>query len=239
MPETFAQGIISTAGNNEFCASFAPDGSEFYFNRGMTIMVCRLEKADWTAPEPASFNGNYRNHEAHLAFDNKRIFFGSSRPPHPYGIWLTERSTTGWSEPRRMWDGMYVTTAKNGNIYFGVEFPSPAHFVISKHTDTGYVSLTKQEIKFADSHRAGQSIFHPAIAPDDSFIIFDDNKELYVSFRESDGSWGMAIPLNEMLKEQIATIPAISPDGKYLFFTSHGDIHWVDTKIIGMLRRIK
>jgi hypothetical protein len=165
-PKTYAPGIISTADNNEFCASFSPDGKEFYFNRGMTIMVCRLQKKGWTAPEPASFNGNYRNHEAHLAFDNKRIFFGGSRPPHPYGIWLTERSTSGWSEPRRLWDGMYVTTSKNGNIYFGVEFPNPAHFVMTKFADTSYVSLTRQKIKFAVSHPKGQSIFHPAIAPD-------------------------------------------------------------------------
>ena len=236
-PETFAPGIISTAGSNEFCASFSSDGREFYFNRGMTIMVSRLQKEGWTAPEPAAFNGNYRNHEAHLAFDNERMFFGGSRPPQSYGIWLTERSTTGWSEPRRMWDGMYVTSAKNGNIYFGVEFPPPAHIVMTKLADTGYVSLIKQEIKFADPDLENKSIFHPAIAPDESFIIFDDNEGLFVSFRKDDGSWGDVISLSEILKEPTATISFVTPDGRYLFYASQGDLRWVDIKIIGILRQ--
>jgi len=135
-----------------------------------------------------------------------------------------------------MWGGMYVTSAKNGNIYFGVEFPPPAHFVMTKFADTGYVSLTSQEIKFADSHPEGKSIFHPAIAPDESFIIFDNNKELFVSFRESDESWGIAISLSNVLKEQTGTIPSVSPDGKYLFYGFHNDLYWVDTKILGIIR---
>lgn len=235
-PETFAPGIISTKGSNEFCASFSPDGSEFYFNRGMTIMVCRLQKEGWTAPEPASFNERYRGHEAHLAFDNKRMFFGSARPPQPYGIWLTERTSTGWSEPRRMWDGMYATLVKNGHIYYGVEFPSPAHIVMTMLVDTGYVSPIKQAIEFADPKLESRSIFHPAIAPDESFLIFDDNKGLYVSFKENDGLWGKAISLSNSLKEHDATIPAISPDGEYLFYASQGDLYWVSNRILEKLR---
>lgn len=234
--EIFAPGIISKEGSNEFCASFSPDGKEFYFNRGMTIMVCSLQRDGWTAPKPASFNGDYRNHTPHLAFDNRRMFFGGSRPPQPYGIWLTERISNRWSDPQRMWDGMYATSAKNGNIYFGVEFPPPAHIVMTRLTDTGYASLTKQEITFADPRLEHMSIFHPAIAPDQSFLVFDDNEELYVSFRQTDGQWGSAISLGSSLKEQPATIPAVSPDGRYLFYASQGDLFWVSTSILDKLR---
>lgn len=234
--ETFAPGIISTEGSNEFCASFSPDGRGFYFNRGMTIMVCRQKNDGWTAPKPASFNENHRGHEAHLAFDNTRMFFGGSRPPQPYGIWLTERTSGGWSEPRRLWDGMYLTSAKNGNVYFGAEFPPPAHIVMTRLTDTGYIGPGKQEIRLADSRPEQPSIFHPAIAPDESYILFDDNKGLYVSFREADGSWADALSLNKLLKEETATIPAVSPDGKYLFYSSRGNLHWVSTKILERLK---
>ncbi len=236
-PEIFAQGIISTEGNNEFCASFSPDGREFYFNRGMTIMVCRFQKDGWTNPEPALFNEKYQGHEAHVTFDNKRIFFGCSRPPQPYGIWLTEKTSTYWSAPQRMWEGMYVTSVKNGNIYFGVEFPLPAHIVMTRLTDTGYVSPVKQEIKLANSQKDNISIFHPTIAPDESYIIFDDNKKLYVSFRETNGLWGDAISLSEILNEQPAVIPAISYDGKYLFYASKGDLYWVSTSILDKLKQ--
>ncbi len=235
-PKVFAPGIVSTAGQNEFCASFSPDGKEFYFNRGMTIMVCRLEKQGWTAPEPAAFSLGFRSHEAHLAFDNQRLFFGASRPPHPYGIWLTERTSAGWSEPRRMWDGMYVTSAKNGNIYFGDERLSPAGIVCTRLVDGRYTEPERQAVSFRNSNPGRLSIFHPGIAPDESFVLFDDNNGLYVSFREADGSWGEAVPVGEILGEQKATIPSISPDGKYLFYASHDDLHWVSIEILETLR---
>ncbi len=235
-PKVFAAGIVSVLGSNDFCASFSPDGKEFYFNRGMTIMVCRLEKDGWTAPEPAAFNGGYRNHTAHLAFDGTRLFFGGSRPPQPYGIWLTERTAAGWSEPRRMWDGMYATSARNGNIYFGDETLSPPGIVRTRLVDGRYAEPEAQAMAFGNSNPRIRAIFHPGIAPDESYIVFDDNNGLHVSFREADGSWGNAVSLGEILKERVATIPSISPDGEYLFYASHYDLYWVSTRILERLR---
>jgi 7,8-dihydropterin-6-yl-methyl-4-(beta-D-ribofuranosyl)aminobenzene 5'-phosphate synthase len=234
--KVFAPGIVSVLGNNDFCASFSPDGKEFYFNRGMTIMVCRLEKDGWTAPEPAAFSRGFRSHTPHLALDNQRMFFGGSRPPQPYGIWLTERTAAGWSEPRRMWDGMYATSSKTGYIYFGVEFPSPAGIVRTRFAAGRYAEPVVQAIDFGNVNSERPSIFHPGIAPDERFIVFDDNNGLYVSFREDDGSWGNAVPLGELLKERIATIPSVSPDGEYLFYAAHDDLHWVSARVLEKLR---
>jgi hypothetical protein len=235
-PRLFAPGLVSVLGINDYCASFSPDRREFYFSRGQTILVCRLEQEGWTAPESAAFSRDFRSHEAHLAFDNQRLFFGGSRPPQPYGIWLTERTTAGWSEPRRMWDGMYATSSKNGNIYFGVESPSPAGIVRTRLVDARYPEPAAQVVAFADSPLKKPSIFHPGIAPDESYIVFDDNLTLYVSFREADGSWAAAVSLGEILGERMATIPSVSPDGKYIFYASHYDLHWVSTKILQKLR---
>jgi len=235
-PKLFAPGLVSVLGINDYCASFSPDGKEFYFSRGQTILVCRLEQEGWTAPEPAAFSGGFRSHEPHLAFDNQRLFFGGSRPPQPYGIWLTERATAGWSEPRRMWDGMYTTSSKNGNIYFGIESPSPAGIVRTRLVDGRYPEPVALDLDFADSYPKKPSIFHPGIAPDESYIVFDDNNTLYVSFHGADGSWGAAVSLGEILGERMATIPSVSPDGKYLFYASHYDLHWVSTKILEKLR---
>ena len=78
--KVFAPGMVSTYGNHEFCCRFSPDGKEFYFNRGMTIMVCRWETDGWTAPEPVKFTGRYRSHEPHITTDNKQLFYGTMRP---------------------------------------------------------------------------------------------------------------------------------------------------------------
>ena len=87
------------------------------------------------------------------------------------------------------------------------------------------------------------------IAPDESFMIVnssgrpDDlgNSDLYISFKEEGGSWtelkNMGIPINS---PETDYCPTLSPDGKYLFFTSkrtgNGDIYWVDAKIIEELK---
>lgn len=235
-PRLFAPGLVSVMGIGDYCASFSPDGKEFYFSRGQTILVCRLEQEGWTAPEPAAFSRDFRSHEAHLAFDNQRLFFCGSRPPQPYGIWLTERTPAGWSEPRRMWAGMYATSSRNGNIYFGVESPSPAGLVRTRLVDGRYTEPVALDLEFADSPPKKPSIFHPGIAPDERYIVFDDNNTLYVSFREANGSWGAAVLLGEILAERYATIPSVSPDGQYLFYSSHFDLHWVSTKILEKLR---
>jgi Tol biopolymer transport system component len=65
--------------------------------------------------------------------------------------------------------------------------------------------------------------------------------DLYISFKKKDSSW---TPLKNMGKEINSEYtdycPMLSPDGKYLFFTStrtgNGDIYWVDAKIIEDLK---
>jgi hypothetical protein len=212
------------------------DGREFYFNREMVIMVCVLNKDGWSSPEPSSFNGEYRNHEAHIAFDNKRLFFGSSRPPQSYGIWMTERAGTIWSEPQRLTDGMYVTSDENGNIYYGIESASGSMIVCSRYVDGRLSEPVIQDIQFAESTVTPSAKFHPAIAPDDSYIIFDNNEGLFVCYRQSGSSWSKAISLSEYLGQRKATIPSISPDGRFLFFAYQNDIYWVSTDVINKLR---
>ena len=95
----------------------------------------------------------------------------------------------------------------------------------------------------------GEMKAHPFIAPDESYLIWDDEKEggqgdndLYISFREKDDSWGAAINLGDKINTEFAeAYGSISPDGKYFFFHRSfggdtGDIFWVDAQIIENLR---
>lgn len=90
--------------------------------------------------------------------------------------------------------------------------------------------------------------------------------DLYVSFRKDDGSWGERIWLGDRVNsDQGENCPTLSHDGRYFFFTSrravvapgqeesydelherwnapafghgHGDVYWVDAKLIEALRR--
>jgi Tol biopolymer transport system component len=85
---------------------------------------------------------------------------------------------------------------------------------------------------------------HYAISPDERYIVFDSERDggmglgdLYVCFREIDGSWSEAINLGDGVNSSDGEgIPHITPDGKYLFYTTHRDIYWVSTDFIDALR---
>lgn len=242
-PEVFAPGIVSTFRGHEFSCTFSPEGKEFYFNRGPNIWVCHLEEKGWTAPEPVSFNSKYLDHEPHITADGKKMFFGSGRPRpgvtgNPYGIWVMEKKEKGWDEPRYHGPGMYVTTSQNGNLYVTD---------ISGEKDSGVIVRSRfLDGMYNEFEALGGGInssyndWHPCIAPDESFIIFDSNRpgglgeegDFYICFQNEDGSWGDAIHMKEISTRGSNMTASLSSDGKYLFYYTNHDIYWVDAKII-------
>ena len=97
--------------------------------------------------------------------------------------------------------------------------------------------------------RASTWTAHPFIAPDESYLIWDSERpdgfgdsDLYISFKQSDGTWGKAINMGETINsDKWDAYATVTSDGKYLMFNrgiSKGniDIYWVDASIIDTLR---
>jgi hypothetical protein len=102
----------------------------------------------------------------------------------------------------------------------------------------------------------GKYIAHPFIAPDESYLMWDAEEEnestpdIYISFRQKDGSWGDAINMGDKINTPLyEQRPKVTPDGKYSFFWKgdvkirkdgsryvEGSPYWVDAKIIENLR---
>jgi len=88
----------------------------------------------------------------------------------------------------------------------------------------------------------------PYIAPDESCLLFSSMRpdgygdfDLYVSYRNEDGTWTKAKNLGEKINSSAReSTSVVSPDGKYLFFMSRrngiGEFFWVDAKIIKELK---
>jgi len=244
-PEVFAPGVVSTEEHKEFSCTFSSDGKEFYFNRGGNIMVCYLEGNSWKTPVRASFDTDHMDHEPHITADNNKLFFGSNR--EGYGIWMVKRMDKDWGEPTQVGSGMYVTTSQNGNIY-----------VTSFESEDGCLVCTKLvDGKFGKFEKLKGGVdspfddWHPCIAPDESYILFDSNRpgshqgeetfDLYICFQMDDGTWGEAINIGQKLNIKAGNICAyISPDGKYLFYNSTNgdewDIYWVDVRILDQFK---
>jgi glyoxylase-like metal-dependent hydrolase (beta-lactamase superfamily II) len=248
-PKVFAPGIVSTAGGFEFSCTFSPDGNEFYFNRGPDIWWSHLTDEGWTAPEPVTFNTPQLDHEPHITLDGKRLFFGSNRlrpggGNNPYGIWMMERTGSGWGDPQFIFQAMYVTSTLDGTLYIG-NMAYPEGGVIVLHP-SGDLYSPPERLQAPINTGSNDGWNHPGVSPDGKYIVFDSTRpgalggefdsDFYVSFRNDDGSWSEPSHFTEISTPGGNMCAYITPDGKYLFFHAANDIYWVSAEIINKLR---
>lgn len=253
-PAAFAPGIVSSAGAVEFAIAFTPDGRELFFTRRIEggeniLLAARLGPDSWTAPEPAAFTGGFPADEPHVTPDGRRLYFGCLRPipgaERPeWAIWYTERTPGGgWGEARYHGPGMYPSVARSGNLYLtDVERTAGGGVVIYPWADGRYGPPQK----LGGGVNAPRGAAHAFIAPDESYILFDSyhrpdgqggEGDLYVCFRRADGSWGEAYNLGDAINTPATTFcPMVSPDGRYIFFSTCRDIHWVSAGVLDELK---
>ena len=248
-PKLFAPGIISTHGHFEFACTFSPDGKEFYFTRRAdeggrnVIMVSTWKEDGWTAPDTAGFSKEGWDHEPHISPDGKKLYFGTTRikPGEDgpgYGLWVMQRTLTGWCEPEFAADGMYASATNDGSIYVTD---------ISGQTEGGIIKLSRKGDAFQAPVRLGGGVnspvngIHPFIEPDEHFVLFDCHRpegfggegDIYVAYRDDEGRWGDAYNLGEEVNGPGTEFCAsLSPDGKYIFYTKNRDIYWVSSGIL-------
>jgi glyoxylase-like metal-dependent hydrolase (beta-lactamase superfamily II) len=253
-PRVFAPGIISTAGLLEFSITFSPEGKEIFFTRrkdpdgSNTLMVVRWGKQGWTAPEEAAFAKGYPSNEPHITPDGRKLYFGCYRQPPGeskprYAIWVTEKADEEWSEARLHGDGMFVSSSRDGDLYMTD---------ISGALGEGIIRYPFQDGAFGKPEWLGGGVnapkpgAHAFIAPDESLIVFDSYQrpggqggegDLWVCFRKEDGGWGEAVNLGDVVNTPATNFcPSLSPDGKYLFFSTCRDIYWVSAEVMERLR---
>ena len=76
------------------------------------------------------------------------------------------------------------------------------------------------------------------VSPDESYVVFAANRpggrgqgDLHVSFRKPDGKWTASRSLDSINTETDDFCPYVSPDGKYLFYASRGDVYCLDLRM--------
>jgi Tol biopolymer transport system component len=246
-PEIFAPGFIST-GLNEFNAVFSPEGNEFYFSvrSGWELFVIYVIKRNnevWSEPQLASFSGKYLDADPFISADGQKLYFCSNRPkksggePADWNIWMCSREGNEWSSPVILpfctdKNEFYPTLALNGNIYFHADYEGRTPFDLNR-TDI-YVSKFSDGIysvpgKLSEKVNSEFAEWDPFISPDEDYIIFTSPKpggfgsgDLYISFRNSEGDWSKAVNMgSEINSPGQDYCPALSPDGKYFFFSSY------------------
>ena len=244
IPVIFARGIVST-GLDELNSVFSPDGREFYFcvrnySSAVSIFQMRMENEIWSAPELLPFASRFGDIDVTISSDGQKILFssrrpapGSQEPKTDNDFWIVERDGYTWGNPIYLGDDInseshdyYPMMTKNGTIYFSSQREGPGTNNIYKSEFVNGKYL--KPIKLAVSINTENREFDPYISPDESILIFTSDRpegfgsgDLYISFKDKEGNWMKAKNMGNNINTRWPEYsPMISPDGKYIFFTS-------------------
>ncbi len=252
-PIPFAPGLVSTE-IYESTSAFTPDVKAFYFVR-------RGEEGKESAFYEYKYNESkktWEKSEIASPWIGRPVISPDGQTMH-LGDRYLKRTESGWSElqslepPTVSNDSMYImrlSSSANGTYYFDTYKENDSTFPIRY---SRLIDGKHEEPKaLPKSINTGSFLSHPYIAPDESYLLFDAQREdgfgdsdIYISFKQKDGSWGASINLGDKINTPAWEASAsITPDGKYLFFTrnvgsddyENVDIFWVDATVVMELK---
>ena len=253
-PIPFAPGLVSTD-LIEVNSAFTPDMKAFYFVRRGE----ENKKSAFYEYKYNEINGIWEKSEVASPWIGRPVISPDGETMH-LGDRYLKRMESGWSElqnlepPTVSNDSMYImslSSSANGTYYFDTYIESDSTFPIrySRLIDGKH----EEPIALPKAINTGAFLSHPFIAPDESYLLFDAEREdgfgdsdIYISFKQKDGTWGNAVNLGDKINTNAWEASAsITPDGKYLFFTRNVvsddfeniDVFWVSAQVIENLRQ--
>lgn len=251
-PTVFAPGVISGP-LADWSAAFAPDGRTVYFVRGdqnPMLMESDLKAGKWSAPQPAPFSGHWHDLDPAMAPDGSYLLFVSNRPVDPHGkpldlvnqgkvypgggmnIWRVDRKGAGWSMPVRLPPIINTSPftfapniAADDSLYFiGQTSDGQRRLLVARYREGHY-----QQPQQVALGAPGDWIRDPAIAPDQSFIVFsiipagssEQVPRLAIAFRH-DAAWSRPIDLGDTVNGDGGAMGSqLGPDHRTLYFYSN------------------
>jgi hypothetical protein len=245
-------GIIHSESDDTL--AFTPDGNTVFFDRSegsrKTIMISHRVDGRWSQPQVASFSGHWFDQDPLVAPDGSYVLFNSDRPIKPGGqpltrnyfagakapganIWRVDRNGNGWGKP--VWLGAtinddvfvdFASLANDNTLYFMRWNASEkiTHLWSARYSHGRY--LRPELVTLGDPK---ESIHDPAVAPDQSFIVFDYGKvkgglgRLCIAFRDGD-RWGTPIDFGDALNKDLPWGSHLAPDGHTVYVTGQSGI---------------
>jgi Tol biopolymer transport system component len=250
--EIFAPGMVSIDGRYEYGISFSPDLDEIYFsanknNEPADIYFSKIEGKKWRPIQKVKFTNKDGEMEPFITADGTRMYFtGYSADYTDNKIWYVDRLDNGWSNAAKLDspingdDVMYLTQAKNGDVFY--DNITKRKMYTSSSKNGGFPEV--QEVEAAIGS-------HAFISPSQDYLLVQaQNKEdkergsdIYVYFKQEDGTWTKPINLGNTVNSNYGeAVPSVTPDGKYLFFSRYNEegelsnLYWVSTDIINKLK---
>lgn len=273
-PKLFAEGLISTTENDELFITFTPDMKRLYFSKReaggfFTIHFSENNNGVWSNPQVAPFSGKFKDQAPFISPDGKKLFFYSNRPLQgdtpkaDNDIWMVKKTKNGWSEPENLGlpinsnlNEAHPSVDKQGNLYFWILEETSGSFGHSDIFISKFINGKYQKPENAGNVINSEYYESSAyISPNGNFIIFcrDDvpgdlgKADIYISYFQQ-GNWTKPKHLGAGINSSVYDFaPIISPDKKYLFFSSNRtakkdemgkqNIYYVEIKDLGLKLR--
>ncbi|MFC4346281.1 PD40 domain-containing protein [Kordiimonas lipolytica] len=250
--QPFAPGIVNTEEWGD-AGGFSQDMTKFYVSRWR-------HSRESEQPESVIFKrvGN-EWHKVPMPDEERKLFESPDGKTLHFKAQYKERTPDGWSEMKSLgpaFEQIQIMTLKasaKGTLVLDERGTREGISILrySRFTDGKW----EDPKPLPDEINTGIWNAHPFIAPDESYIMWDGEREsgygesdLYISFRQEDGSWGEAINMGDKVNTAAEEGgPRVTPDGNYLFFNRmvpkaggdgkrQSDLFWIDARIIEELR---
>jgi len=253
IPEAVSLGGIIHADSDDTLA-FTPDGHTVFFDRSegkhKTIMVSHEMNGQWSQPRVAPFSGRWFDQDPVISPDGSYLLFDSDRPVKPgskrliqnyfvggvqpgSNIWRVELKNGKWSAP--VWLGPvinndpfvdFASIASDGTLYFirWDQKEKVMHTWVAQYSNGNYLAPVR-----AGLGDPNVSTHDPAVAPDQSFIVFDYGKvkgglgRLCIAFREGN-HWSAPIDFGDAINKDLPWGAHLAPDGHSIYFTGQSGI---------------
>lgn len=244
-PESVTLGGILDPDSDDTPA-FTPDGQTVFFDRSSgskkAVLISHCIDGRWAPPRIAPFSGRWFDQDPVVSPDGSYMLFDSDRPPpgrdkplvQTYfgrrapgaNLWRVDRKGAGWGEPvwlsatvnaRPFTD--FASIAADSSLYFLWWDQGEVHIFRSQYTDGRY--LTPERVPLGDPL---VTTHDPAIAPDESFIIFDYGRtagslgRLSMALREAD-HWSKPVDFGDRINRDKPWGARLSPDGNAVYVT--------------------
>lgn len=256
------------------CSGFLNEGTVFIYTsmrpnadwRLRPTYVTEMKKGKWTAPRIAPFS-RYAPYNFTVGPDGQTLYFTTLKSPdkttHVFleqaNIWAVKLEMDGWTEPVMF--GRSINTDKYYENYPSVTVNGTVYYMSRREDGIGRTDVYRSrnlDGKYGKTENLGipvnteESDIDPFVAPDESYLIVCreaaggyGSYDLYIHFQRHDGSWTGPVNMGEEVNSSgFEARPYVTPDGKFLLFTSNRPnqardegIYWVDARVIAELRQ--
>ncbi|WP_199726257.1 PD40 domain-containing protein [Aquimarina sp. BL5] len=179
--------------------------------------------------------------------ENKIYFTAYNEDSRNTKIWCISRTKDSLSTAKEIESPIngdrvfYLNQGKSGDFYYTNIAKRKMYY--TKKINGEFSEVKELNIEFG---------IQGFISPSQDYLVVnaknteDDTRkdnDIYVYFKEIDGTWSKPINLGKQVNSIFSeTVPSITPDGKYLFFSRYNEedglsnFYWVSTRIIEKLK---